>query len=145
VAAAVLEVMAGVRTPEDAAAALGVSPPRYYTLEGRALEGFVHALEPRPKGRSPTPEREAERLKKEMVQMQKEILRHQALARAAQRAVGLAAARARAAPDAGSSRRRRRPTVRALKAARRLQSSPTPDGDGAVPTGAEVAPAAASP
>jgi hypothetical protein len=140
----VLEVLSGVRTPEDAAAALGVSPPRYYTLEGRALEGFVHALEPRGRGRSPTPEREAERLRKEVGQMKKEVLRHQALARAAQRAVGLAASRPRPSKDGGPSRRRR-PTVRALKAARRIQSEPIPEGgDHAGATEAEVASAAAS-
>ena len=36
-AAAILEVLAGVRTPTDAAAALGISVPRYYLWEQRAL------------------------------------------------------------------------------------------------------------
>lgn len=36
-AAAILEVLGGTLTPADAAAAMGVSPPRYYLLESRAL------------------------------------------------------------------------------------------------------------
>jgi hypothetical protein len=36
-AAVVLEVLGGIRTPTDAAGALGISLPRYYVLEGRAL------------------------------------------------------------------------------------------------------------
>ena len=52
-AVAILEVLAGLRTPADAAAALGISVPRYYQLETRALEGMVTALEPRPPATSP--------------------------------------------------------------------------------------------
>jgi hypothetical protein len=144
VAAAVLEVLGGIRTPQDAAAALGISPSRYYVLEGRGLEGLVQACERRDKGPRTSPEQEAERLRKELVRVKKDLVRHQALARAAQRAVGLAAARA-PEPKAGQSgkKRRRRPTVRALKVARQLQSGPTPDkksvaGDG-VPGRASVA------
>lgn len=39
-AAAVLEVLAGARTPTQAAEALGVSLPRYYLLEQRAIGGW---------------------------------------------------------------------------------------------------------
>jgi hypothetical protein len=42
-AAAILEVLAGARTPTEAATALAVSLPRYYQLESRALEGLVAA------------------------------------------------------------------------------------------------------
>src|SRR5262245_47690243 len=52
-AASVLEVLAGARTPAQAAAALGLSLPRYYQLEGRALRGLLAGCEPRPKGRTP--------------------------------------------------------------------------------------------
>jgi hypothetical protein len=54
VAAAILEVLAGVRTPTDAAQALVVSVPRYYQLEQRALEGLIAACEPRRLGREQT-------------------------------------------------------------------------------------------
>jgi hypothetical protein len=50
-AAAILEVLAGARTPTEAATALAVSLPRYYQLESRALEGLVAACVPKPKGR----------------------------------------------------------------------------------------------
>src|SRR5262249_24950512 len=49
-AAAILEVWAGVRTPADAAQALGVSRPRYYLLEEQALGGLLTACEPQPRG-----------------------------------------------------------------------------------------------
>ena len=52
VAAAVLEVLAGVRTPTEAAVALSLSVPRYYLWEQRALEGLVRACEPRPQGKA---------------------------------------------------------------------------------------------
>src|SRR6266446_3622667 len=45
-AAAILEVLAGARTPLDAATALAVSLPRYYQLESRALEGLVSVHPP---------------------------------------------------------------------------------------------------
>lgn len=39
-AVAILEVLAGLRTPTDASAAPGISLPRYYPVEVRALEGL---------------------------------------------------------------------------------------------------------
>ncbi len=47
-AATILEVLAGLRSPPEASQALAVSLPRYYQLEARALEGLVAALAPRP-------------------------------------------------------------------------------------------------
>ena len=52
-AAVILDVLAGSRTPPQAAEALGVSLPRYYQLEARALGGLVAACESRPRGRQP--------------------------------------------------------------------------------------------
>ena len=40
-AAAVLEVLAGLRTPQQAAEGLAISLPGYYQLEGRALKGLL--------------------------------------------------------------------------------------------------------
>jgi hypothetical protein len=51
VAAAVLEVLAGVRSPAAAAQALAVVPVRYYQLEARALAGLLRGCEPVGKGR----------------------------------------------------------------------------------------------
>ena len=125
VAAAVMEVLAGSRTPLDAAKALGVSAPRYYVLEARALEGMVAACEPRSKGRTRTPEMELAALRKEHERLQRECARAQALARASQRAVGLSMPK----PEKKSGekgKRRRKPVVRALKVVDRLKSE-TPD------------------
>ena len=52
--AIILEVLGGVRTPSDAACALGVSAPRYYALEARALSGMLKACQRRAKGRKRT-------------------------------------------------------------------------------------------
>jgi hypothetical protein len=129
-ATAILEVMAGVRTPTDAAKALGVSTPRFYVLEERALQGMVAACEPRPKGPSASPQREAERLKRQVERLEREVMRQQALARTAQRAVGLSAPpKAEAKPAKGKTRKARKPSVRALKLATRLQSDPPADSD----------------
>jgi hypothetical protein len=89
-AAAILEVLAGVRTPTEAAEALGMSLPRYYQVEGRALRGMVEACVARPKGRQPSGENTLAALKRELERWRREAARQQALARAAQRAVGLA-------------------------------------------------------
>src|SRR5687767_13805907 len=89
-AAAILEVLAGARTPTEAAASLELSVPRYYQLEAQALRGLLEACEPRPKGRVRTVKTELETLQKENQRLQRELTRHQALCRAAQRTVGLA-------------------------------------------------------
>src|ERR1700678_4542643 len=54
-AAAVLEVLAGLRTPLQAAEALGRSEAGYYQLEARALRGLLEACVPKPKGRQANP------------------------------------------------------------------------------------------
>src|SRR5262249_32036194 len=46
-AAALLEVLAGVRTPTEVAAQLAISLTRYYIIESRALQGLLAACEPR--------------------------------------------------------------------------------------------------
>ena len=50
-----LEVLAGVRTPPQAATAIGLSLAGYYQLEARALHGLLEACVPKPKGRQPNP------------------------------------------------------------------------------------------
>jgi hypothetical protein len=127
----ILEVLAGMRTPADAAQALGRSVPRYYQLEARALEGLVAGCEPRSVGRAKTPEREIEKLKQEVARLNRECARSQALQRMAQRTVGVSAVKPRPAPKPGE-KRKRRPTARALKAAaglkRDVSTSVVPDG-----------------
>lgn len=124
-AAAILEVLGGERSPTEAAQALGTSLPRYYALEARALAGLIAGCEPRPTGRVKSPQREAETLRRENEKLKRDVGRSQALVRMAQRAAGLSAtgggAARRGRPD-GKGKRRRRPVARALRAAAELRS-----------------------
>jgi hypothetical protein len=130
-AALILEVLAGVRTPAGAATALGIRLPRYYLLEQRAIQGLIAACQPRPVGRTVSTDRRLARLERELAVSQRELARHQALARTTQRALGLAPPASSKAQQASSAtkRRRRKPCVRALRAARLLQSDRSPGKD----------------
>jgi hypothetical protein len=141
-AAAILEVLAGVRTPAEAAGQLAMSLTRYYIVEGRALHGLVAACEPRPHGRVPTLESDLARLRREGEQLRRQCARQQALLRVTERTIGLSPAPAPKPGGAGPKKRRRKPTARALKAAAVLcpAEPPTP---GEVPRemcGNEVSP-----
>ena len=118
-AAVLLDVLAGARTPPQAAEALGVSLPRYYQLEDRGLAGLVAACEARPRGRQPNGATESHTLTKENERLKKELGRYQALVRLTQRTVGVPPP----APPAKSAgrRRKRKPTVRAMRRAERLR------------------------
>ena len=123
-AAAILEVLAGARTPAEAAAALELSLPRYYQVEARALRGLLAACEARPRGRQPSLEHELAAVRQENQRLQREVARQQALVRAGQRAVGLAAP---APPAQGTAKKvRRRRTARALRVAAQLQTAAAP-------------------
>jgi hypothetical protein len=89
VAAMVLEVLAGARTPTEAAQALELSVPRYYQLETRAVHGLLAACELAPKGRQRSTSVELAALRRDKERLEREVLRQQALVRAAQRTVGL--------------------------------------------------------
>jgi hypothetical protein len=116
-AAAILEVLAGARTPTQAAAALAVSLPRYYQLEQRALEGLLAACEPRQRrGRVRSEASVAARLRLDNQRLERELGRQQALVRLVQRNVGLAPP-APQPKQAGKKRRVRR----ALAVAQRLE------------------------
>lgn len=143
-AATILQVLAGVRRPSEAAQVLEISLPRYYQLEQRALAGLVTACEPAPRGPRMDLTRRIAALEREKGRLQRECDRQQALVRATQRSLGLAlpgptkppvAGKEAAANSSGKRRRHRRPSVRALKAVRALQVEEV------VPTGepAEVA------
>jgi hypothetical protein len=118
-AAAILEVLAGARTPTEAATAVGLSVPRYYQVESQALRGLLEACEPKPRGRIRLVKNEVETLRKENQRLQRELTRHQSLARAAQRAVGLSPP-ASVGNKAGKNPRKRR-VARALSVAERLK------------------------
>ena len=122
-AAAILEVMGGARLPSDAAKAMGISLPRYYLLESRALNGLLFACEPRRIGRVRSTENELTAARKEVQQLQQECARYSALVRAAQRTIGLSQPQPPKPGEKGKRGPKRKPTVRALKAAELLIKS----------------------
>jgi hypothetical protein len=132
----ILETLVGVRTTQEAAEALGVSPPRYYQLETYALQGLVEALEPRPRGRQVSVELENERLRGEITRLEREVKRQQALYRTAQRALGVPAAPVSSNGKAngktkgkskGKKSRRRRRTTRGERVLRSLSEAVAED------------------
>jgi len=122
-AAVVLEVLAGERRPAEAAALLGISIMRYYVIESRALQGLLHACEPRPRGKRPDPERAVARMQQRVDTLQRDMARYQALARACNRTIGIAPVKKPTGRKKKGSRKRRTPTVRALKAAKGFRSA----------------------
>jgi len=149
-AAAILEIWAGVRTPPAAASALGVSLPRYYQLEQRAVGALVAACEPRPRGPGPNWERQIRSLERQLATSRRDCARLQALLRTSQRTIGLPAVESPPKSVPGK-RRPNRPTARALRLAEALADSPGENAgeglertnDSAVVTATSVAAAAA--
>jgi hypothetical protein len=127
-AVGILEGLAGLRGPQEASEALGISMNRYYQLEERALQGLVSALEPRPRGRRRGPEVMVVALEREKARLERELKRAQALVRSAQRTVGLPPLRredkAKVEPDGKKKRRMRRAMVRATKVVEALRPEP---------------------
>lgn len=123
-AATILEVLAGMRSPPEAAQLLAISLPRYYQLEARALEGLVGALGPRPKGKQPDLENRVKLLEKQLESAHRQCARQEALVRTTRRTFGLAAALPKSTTPGRDplGRKKRQPVVRALKAARTLQA-----------------------
>lgn len=146
-AAVILEVLGGVRGPGEAAELLGISAAHYYLLERKALAGLVRACVVQPKGRAvrqQTLEEKVHRLERDLEESRREVLRQAALVRATQRALGVpetssvdlaqvpssgrsgksAGRKKTDASQGGRSRPRRRPAVRALRAAASLRAGP---------------------
>jgi hypothetical protein len=128
-AAAILEVLAGMRRPAEAAQVLGTSLPRYYQLERRALQGLVTACEPAVRGPGIDLSRRIAVLERENRKLMQECDRRQALVRNVERSLGLAPTslvkppskdQAEKSASTGKRRRSRRPAVRAMKALSRL-------------------------
>jgi len=123
-AAAILEVLAGVRTPSQAAEGLGISLQRYFQIETRAMQALVAGCEPRPRGPGRSADQELAALKRQHERLQRELGRQQTLVRLAQRNIGLAPPKPVSGKPSGKDKgkkRRRRPVVRALRAAEVLQ------------------------
>jgi len=107
VLAVVLEALSGEVGTTEAAERLGVSLSRYYQLEGRALQGMLQAVEPRPRGPRKTPRREIEALAAEKRALERELRRQQTLVRSMQRSVGLPTRKAKSASSTGRGRAKR--------------------------------------
>jgi hypothetical protein len=119
-AAVVLEVLAGVRTPQQAAEVLGLSLPGFYQLEDRATLQLQYGCEARRRGRQANGESKMAALVKEVERLQQEVARYQTLVRLTQRTVGV---RPAAPPGkAAGSKRKRKPVVRAMRRAERLRA-----------------------
>ena len=87
---------------------------------------FWAACEPKPLGKQPSLETRIAALEKELQKAHRECARQQALVRAAQRSVGLSATETQKGKTSAKrdrkGRKKRRPTVRALKAADTLRN-----------------------
>ena len=125
-AAAILEVLAGVRTPTEVAGQLAISLTRYYIIESRALQGLIAGCEPRPRGKVRTPASELAALRRECEQLRRQAARQQALLRVTERTIGLAASATPSTKVEQKSRkkRQRKPKARALLVAAVLQEAP---------------------
>lgn len=126
-AAMLLDVLAGSRTPPQAAEALGVSLPRYYQLEDRGLKGMLAACETRPRGRQANATTELHALTKENERLKRELGRYQSLVRLTQRTVGVQPPPTPSKVKVTGKRRKRRPTVRAMRRANRLREEANED------------------
>jgi hypothetical protein len=129
-AAMLLDVLAGVRTPPQAAEALGISLMRYYQWEDRGLNGLLLACEPRPRGRRSDAETQLHTLTKENERLKRELARQQSLARLTQRAVGVPPP---APVKSTGKRRKRKPSVRALRRAERLRDEANQEAQAQTP------------
>ena len=125
-AAILLDVLAGSRTPTQAAETLGVSLPRYYQLESRGHDGLLAACEPRPRGRQAATGTQDETLRRDNERLRRELSRQQSLVRLTQRTIGVAPP----PPVKVSGKRKpRRPVVRAMRRAEELRADEiTADG-----------------
>jgi hypothetical protein len=143
-AAVILEVLAGARTPLQAAEALQLSLPRYYQVEARGLRGLLAACEARPRGRQADVARTVAALERDKARLAREVARQQSLARLTQRVVGISPPPAAPPRAAGKKRRKRKPVARALAVAARLTQEAAPSSDNGmsaslVPVEAEAA------
>jgi hypothetical protein len=129
--AVLLEVLAGVRTPLQAAEALGLSLPGFYQLEERAMAQLQVGCDVRPRGRQVTDESRVATLAREVERLKQEVGRYQTLVRLTQRTVGVPPPPTPAKTT--GKRRKRKPTVRAMRRAERLRAEANEDTGTASP------------
>jgi hypothetical protein len=133
-AAVILEVLAGLKGPSEAAGAAGVSVPRYYAAEARALQGLLKGCEPARPGKTPTGGAELHKLRQENQRLQRQCDRQQALLRLQQRTLGLCPGQPPAkGPSKKKGGKRRRPRQRALRLIEQLRQVPANGAAAAAP------------
>lgn len=115
-AACVLEVLAGLRSPEQAAEVLGVTLQTYYNIETRALRGLVHGCTSTPPGRTMMLLKQVRGLESKCGLLEKQVGRYQALLRNAQRTAGLLPPPVEPKARPGAKRKPKKPSIRALRA-----------------------------
>ena len=137
-AAAVLEVLAGLRTPQQAAGELGLSLPTYFNLEMRARRGLTFACCAQPPGRQQSLGPKLRQAQARLTDLERQVGRYQALLRTAQRNVGLSPAVGPKPPAGG--RKPKKPAVRALRTLKAIGQAEAQ----AASTGPQLAATAAS-
>jgi hypothetical protein len=147
-AACILEVLAGLRTPEQAAQTLAVSLQTYYHVEARAMRGLIHGCTRTPPGRTMLLLKQVRGLELRCATLENQLGRYQALLRNAQRGLlpppppTTTKTDAQAKTNGEGRRRKHRPVVRALRTIGLLQrEQPEHQHQAATP----VDPAATSP
>ena len=134
-AACVLEVLAGLRSPEEAARVIGVSVPTYYNLEARALRGLLHGCRVESPGRRMSVEKRLAESEQRAAELERQLQRYRSVLRNARRAARILGEGGESlAADAEPEVRRRKPRVRARRAIEALggsgERSPEPGEDG---------------
>jgi hypothetical protein len=133
-AAVILEVLAGLRGPTEAAEAAGVSVPRYYAAEARALQGLLRGCEPATPGRQSAGTAELQTLRSQCQRLQRQCDRQQSLLRVQQRALGLNAPKAPVRGTGKKKGKKRRPRQRTLRLIEQLRQGPNNGTVSAVPS-----------
>jgi hypothetical protein len=123
-AAVVLEVLAGLRRPEQAAEALNVSLPTYFNLETRAVRGLIWACTPHPPGRQQALTGKLRDAEARAARLQQQLQRYQALLRTMQRSVNLSPCKEN--QRSNGKKRSKKPAVRAMRAIRALEQPASP-------------------
>jgi len=124
-AAIVLEVLSGVRGPQEGCEVMGVSLSRYYQLETRGLQGLITALEPKPRGRQSRPEDEIAKLTDENRRLKRDLTRNQSLLRSVERSIGIRstiAAKGKTKKKTGRRRVKVSRATRVIGALRKLEA-----------------------
>lgn len=122
-AACVLEVLAGLRSPEEAAKVIGVSVPTYYNLEAKALKGLLHGCRTESPGRRMALEKRVAEAEQRAAELERQLRRYRSVLRNARRAAQILGDSDESQETGSESGSRRTPRVRARRAIEALGGS----------------------